>query len=454
MAVGVSAILGAAFGTETMNGAFDDRARLQGMLDFEAALAVAEAAEGVVPAAAAAAIAEQCVAAHFDLAEIGRQTALAGNPAIPMVKMLTAMVEPAARGYVHWGATSQDAIDTGFMLQAGRGLRLLAEDLAAVGIAADRLAGAHAATLMAGRTFLQQALPITFGLKAAGWLSQAGRALAEVERLRRGGLVVQFGGAVGTLASLGGKGPAVARHLAVDLGLGLPEMPWHGARDRTARIAATLALVAGVCGKVAEDVALMMQSEVGEAFEPAAAGKGGSSTMPHKRNPVGATLTLAAVREVTALLPVAFQAMVGEQERALGGWHAEWLALPEMFRLTAAACAQVRTMLEGLEVDAARMRANLELTRGLVLAERAQMALAETIGRHAAHAVVERASKRAIAEAIPLAAALAGEDEATRALPAADLAALFDPAGYLGATAEFIAAARHGWREVLATTRH
>jgi 3-carboxy-cis,cis-muconate cycloisomerase len=453
MPAGSSAILAALFGTEAANAVFDDRARLQGMLDFEAALAVAEAGAGVIPADAVEPIAEKCVAALYDLDDVARETAIAGNPAIPMVKMLTAAVAEPARGYVHWGATSQDAIDTGFMLQARRALGLIDGELVAIAKVADALAAEHAGTVMAGRTFLQHALPITFGLKAAGWLAQIGRVLLDVDRLRRDGLALQFGGGAGTLASLGERGPAVAKRLADDLGLALPELPWHGARDRVARIAATLGLVAGALGKIADDVALLMQTEVGEASEPPAPGKGGSSTMPHKRNPVGATLTLAAVRQVHALVPVALESMVGEQERSLGGWHAEWATLPEMFRLTAAAGHQVRVLVEGLEVDAARMRANLDLTHGLVMAERMMMALADALGRLEAHHVVEAAARRAVAERTSLADALAADPDARRLLGAAEIAALADPTGYLGATGHFIASARARWREIFAATR-
>ena len=397
-------------------------------------------------AASSEAIAAACDAARFDLAAIAAAAPAGGNLAIPMVTALTAAVGGDAGRYVHWGATSQDAIDTGFMLQARAGLDVLIAELGAVGDGLDDLAGRHAGTVMAGRTFLQHALPVTFGLKAAGWLAGIDAARRELEEVRRSALAVQFGGAAGTLASLGEAGPAVAAALADRLGLPLPALPWHGDRSRTARLAAALGIAAGALGKIAVDVALLMQPDVGEAFEPAAAGKGGSSTMPHKRNPVGATLALAAVRQAHALVPVALQAMVAEHERAIGGWHAEWVVLPDLFRLTAAAAAHVRGIVEGVEVDAARMRANLEATRGLVLAERVMMALAPTLGRLPAHHRVEAAAKRAVAGGTTLHAVLADDPEVVGILGSDGLAALFEPEGYLGASDHFIAAARAAWR--------
>jgi 3-carboxy-cis,cis-muconate cycloisomerase len=450
---GDGTLLDGLFATPAMARLFDDRARLQAMLDFEAALARAEATAGVIPPEAAEAITAACDADRFDLAAIGRAAADGGNLAIPMVKALTAAVGGDAGRYVHWGATSQDAIDSGFMLQARGGLDLLLAELAAIGDALDVLAARHAATVMAGRTFLQHALPVSFGLRAAGWLAGVTAARAELTHVRATALAVQFGGAAGTLASLGDRGPAVAERLAVELGLPPAPLPWHGDRSRIARIACALGLTAGGLGKIALDVALLMQTEVGEAFEPAAAGKGGSSTMPHKRNPVGATLALASARQAQALVPLALQAILAEHERAIGGWHTEWVALPQAFRLTAATAAHVRVIAEDLEVDAARMRQNLDRTQGLVLAERVMMALAPTLGRMPAHHRIEAATKRAVAEGATLHAVLAADAEIVATLGADGLAALFEPEGYLGASETFIAAARAAWRQGGAQTR-
>lgn len=443
---GDGTLLDGLFATPAMARLFDDRARVQAMLDFEAALARAEAAAGVIPAEAARHIAAACDAGRFDLAALARAAADGGNLAIPLVKALTAAVGGEAGRYVHWGATSQDVIDTGFMLQARGGLDLLVAETRAIGDALAALAERHRATVMPGRTFLQHALPVTFGLKAAGWLSGITAAHAELRHVGATALALQFGGAAGTLASLGKAGPAVAERLAADLGLPLPPLPWHGDRSRIARIACALGLTAGALGKIALDVALMMQTEVGEAFEPAAPGKGGSSTMPHKRNPVGATLALASARQVQALVPLALQAMLSEHERAIGGWHAEWQALPEAFRLTAAAAGHVRILSEGLEVDTARMRANLDRTHGLVLAERVMMALAPQLGRLAAHHRVEAATWQAVAEGTTLQAVLAADAEIVARLGTDGLAALFAPEGYLGATDTFIDAAGAAWR--------
>ena len=348
------------------------------MLDFEAALARAQARLGVIPAAAAPAIAARAEAELFDVAAIGRAAARAGNPAIPLVRRLTALVaehdEPAAR-FVHWGATSQDAMDTGLVLQLRAFLGPLEADLGRLAAGLARLAEEHRDTAMVGRTWLQQALPTTFGLKAAGWLDAVGRHRQRLAELRPRLLVVQLGGAAGTLASLGGRGLEVADALAGELGLAAPALPWHGARDRVAELAAWLGLLVGTLGKVARDWSLMTQTEVGEVLEPAGEGRGGSSTMPHKRNPVAAAAVLAAAVRAPGLVATMLSAMVQEHERGLGGWHAEWETLPELAVLAAGALRQAAETVEGLEVDRGRMRANLGLTRGLIMAEAVQMAL-------------------------------------------------------------------------------
>jgi 3-carboxy-cis,cis-muconate cycloisomerase len=423
------------FTTDRMRSVFSDRGRLQGMLDFEAALARAEARAGVVPASAVAAIASQCRADAFDVETLARGSALAGNAAIPMVKALTALVakhDEAAARFVHWGATSQDAMDTGLVLQLRDALDLLDADLVRL---ADRLAGLadeHKRTVLAGRTWLQQATPVTFGLKAAGALSAVERHRARLRELRPRVLVLQFGGASGTLAALGADGMKVAAALAEALKLGLPDLPWHTQRDRVAEVATALGLLVGTLGKIARDVSLLMQTEVGEAFEPTAAGKGGSSTMPHKRNPVGCAAVLAAAIRVPGLVSVMLTAMVQEHERGLGNWHAEWDTLPEIVCLAAGALAQLVEVVDGLEVDPARMAQNLEATRGLILAEAVTMALGARIGRLPAHHLVEDACRRAASGKRHLRDVL-GEDPAVRKhLSAEDLRRLLDPANYVG----------------------
>ncbi|MEK0084631.1 3-carboxy-cis,cis-muconate cycloisomerase [Benzoatithermus flavus] len=436
-----SSLLDPLFGTTEVAAFLDDRARLQGMLDFEAALARAEAAVGVIPAAAAEPIAARCRAELFDLAALGEAAALAGNPAIPMVKRLTALVaetdETAAR-YVHWGATSQDAMDTGLVLQLRACLVLLEADLDRLEVALADLARRHRDTLMVGRTWLQQALPLTFGLKAAGWLDAVLRHHERLRALRPRLLVLQFGGAVGTLASLGGRGLEVTRALAQQLDLAVPDLPWHAHRDRLAELAAWLGLLAGSLGKMARDLALLMQTEVAEAFEPAAPGKGGSSTMPHKRNPVGAAVVLSAAIRAPGLVATLLAAMPQEHERGLGGWHAEWQTLPELALLAAGALRRMVEIVEGLEVDPVAMRAGLETTRGLIMAEAVQMALGAKLGRQQAHALLERATKRAVAEGRDLGEVLRAMPEIVAELSAPELDRLLDPATYTGEAGTFV----------------
>ena len=420
---------------------FSDRGRLQGMLDFEAALARAEARLGVIPKAAAPPIEAQCQEKLFDIDALAPAAALAGNTAIPMVKALTALVgkkDKEAAGYVHWGATSQDAMDTGLVLQLRSAFDLIDADLERLADALARLAKKHKRTPMAGRTWLQQALPITLGLKAAGALSAVERHRMRLNKLRAHGLVIQFGGAAGTLASLGERGLEIAKALAAELKLGDPDIPWHAHRDRIAEVATTLGLLVGTLGKIAQDIALMMQSEVGEAFEPAAPGRGGSSTMPHKRNPVGCAVVLAAATKVPALVSVMLAAMVQEHERGLGNWHAEWETLPEICMLCAGALGQIVQMIEGLEIDAARMRDNLDATHGLIMAEAVCAALAPKLGREAAHALIEAACCRAMEQNKSLRDVLAKDARVGKLLAAADIDRLVDPAHYLGAAEQLV----------------
>ena len=428
-------LLGELFGTVEAVAALSERAWLQGMLEFEAALARAEAVVGVIPSGAADPIGAKCRIELLDLAALARATARAGNPAIPMVKQLTTLVraeDPEAARYVHWGATSQDAMDTGLVLQLRVALRGIEADLERLAAALTRLAAEHRATPMVGRTWLQHALPVTFGLKAAGWLDAVRRHQARLRELRPRLLILQFGGAVGTLAALGGRGLEVAETLARELELGLPNLPWHGARDRVVELGTVLALLTGTLGKIARDLSLLMQTDVGEAFEPAGEGKGGSSTMPHKRNPVACAAILAAADRVPALGGTLLAAMPQEHERGLGSWHAEWETLPAIGILTAGALRQTAEAMEGLEVDRARMRANLEVTRGLIMAEAVMMALAPSLGRLAAHERVEHAAKAAAAQEQHLREVLAQDPVVTSALDAAELDRLFDPLGYIG----------------------
>jgi 3-carboxy-cis,cis-muconate cycloisomerase len=422
------------FTTDPMRAVFSDRGRLQGILDFEAALAAAEARCGIIPISAAEIIASQCRAELFDIGALARASALAGNSAIPVVKELTARVttaDPEAGRYVHWGATSQDAMDTGLILQLRQALDFIEPALASLGAELTRLARVHRLTPLAGRTWLQHAAPTTFGLKVAGWLSGIERHGARLRAMRPYVLVLQLGGAVGTLASLGERGLDVATVLAEELKLALPDVPWHTERDRLAEVATWSGLVVGSLGKIARDISLMMQTEVGEVFEPFASGRGGSSTMPHKRNPVGCAVVLAASTRVPALVSIMLSAMVQEHERGLGGWHAEWETLPKICELTAGAVEHTMQVVSSLEIDAARMRTNLQASHGLIFAEAVSMALAVKIGRQKAHELVEEACRNSIKQERQLLDLLAEDVRVSAHLSRADLAKLFDPTAYL-----------------------
>jgi 3-carboxy-cis,cis-muconate cycloisomerase len=432
------------FTTDAMRAIFSARARLARMLEFEAALARAEARAGVIPQAAADAIALQCDAARFDTGEIDAAARTAGNVAIPLVAALTravGAVDADAKGYVHWGATSQDAIDTGLVLQLRDALALIDADLARLAVALAMQARRHTATVLSGRTWLQHALPITLGVKLAAIVSALDRHRDRIASLRSRALVLQFGGAAGTLASLHERGLAVSDELGRELGLEVPDMPWHTERDRLCEIAATLGMLTATLGKLARDLSLLAQTEVGEADEPAAPGRGGSSTMPQKRNPVGASIALAAALRVPGLVATMLQAAVQEHERGLGNWPAEWETLPQIVMLTAGALDAMAEVAEGLDIHVDRMRANLDLTHGLIFAEAVQMALAPAMGRDAAHSLVAGACRRASAQRAHLRDILENEPRVNDVLGREAIAHLFDPAAYLGQSRAYVARA-------------
>ncbi len=435
-----SQLLAPLFGSPAMEAVWSDEASVRAMVAFETALAAAEAEAGIVPPAAAAAIAATDPGA-LDVTALAKAAGVAGNTAIPLVKMLTALVataDPDAAKWVHYGATSQDAMDTGLVLQLHEALKVIEADLARAMAAAATLAKAHRDRPMAGRTWLQQALPITFGLKMAGTLDALMRHRDRLAEARPRLLSLQFGGAAGTLASLGAKGPEVARLLADRLTLTLPDTPWHGQRDRILEAASLMAGVVATSAKVARDVALMMQTEVGEVLEPAAPGRGGSSTMPHKRNPALSATILGAAGLAPQLLATIAAGGSGEHERFAGGWQSEWLALPELARLTGGVLSRLAELLEGLEVKPGRMAANLDATRGLLMAEAVQMALAPELGRLVAHDRVEAACRRAVAEGRDLLDVLAEDPQITPHAGRDRLAALLEPAHYLGAAGTFV----------------
>jgi 3-carboxy-cis,cis-muconate cycloisomerase len=415
-----------------------DTAWLQAMLDVEAALARAQSRAGLFDAAEAETIALACRADAFDIDRLGREAAESGNPVVPLVRALTAAIEdPAAAGQVHRGATSQDVLDTAAMLVALRALDPLIRDLDAAASVAASFARDRRDTLMAGRTLLQQALPITFGLKAAGWLVGLDEATARLDVVRNTRLAVQLGGGAGTLASLGDRGIMVMSGLAEDLGLAEPTLSWHTDRTRIGELSGSLGVAAGVIGKIARDLTLMAQTEVGEVRE-GVPGRGGSSTLPHKRNPIAAVCAIACADRAPALVATLLASMVQEHERGAGGWHAEWKPFADLLETVGSASAWVRESLEHLEIDPARMRANLDLTGGQLLAERVTTALAPALGRLAAHDLVARACEEANAAHRPLAQVLAADEEVGAHLGADTIADLLDPSGYLGSADAFI----------------
>ena len=427
----------AMFASPELSRLFSARAHLQRMLDVEAALARAEARAGLIPAEAADAIGARCRLDLFDVEAVYRDAVLAASPAVPLARMLTALVGGEAGRFVHWGATSQDVIDTAAVLQMRDGLRVVTARVFDVAAACAALAERHRRTPMVGRTLLQQAVPITFGLKAARWLGLVTRSAERLAGLRARALAVQFGGAAGTLASLGRDGVRVMELLAADLGLAVPELPWHAERDRIAEIAAALGIVAGAMAKIATDVALLAQTEVGE-IAPASGEVGRSSAMPHKRNPVDATAALAAARLAIGAVPVLFHAMAQEHERAVGAWQAEWRAVPELFRFTGGAVEGVARALRALAADPDRMAANLALTGGLIMAEALTMALAPHVGRDAAYRLVQGACDRAAGTGADL-RTIAAADETIRAALSPDaMAKAFDASEYVGSAEAFI----------------
>jgi 3-carboxy-cis,cis-muconate cycloisomerase len=435
-------LLGPLFAGSRADPELTDLAFLQAMLDAERSLAVASAGAGIVPEAAAAAIAAACQVDRFDPDDLGRRAEAAGNPVVPLVRDLTRAVEgdagPEAARWAHHGATSQDIMDTAASLVAFRALAPILDDLGGAAAACARLAETHRDTVMAGRTLGQQALPTTFGLKAAGWLVALEEAAAGLDRVRTERLAAQLGGAAGTLASLGPDGPEVASRYAAALGLAEPVLPWHTDRARVAELAGALGVAAGALGKLALDVTLLAQTEVGEVGEAADGGTGGSSTLPHKRNPVTAVLVTAATRRAPGLVATLLAAMAQEQERAAGAWHAEWEPRAELLRLVGGAAARARDLLEGLEVDPERMRANLERGGGLLLAERVAGALAGALGRVGAQELVQRLSREAADTGRPLRAVLLADPTVREHLDEAAVDRLLDPAGYLGAAGPLV----------------
>src|SRR6266568_3209717 len=442
-----------------------DTAWLQAMLDAEAGLARALERAGLAPAGAGEAVTAAAMAGNFNPNELGGLAALTGNPVPGLARALARQVPQTAVSAVHRGATSQDIVDTAAMLLAKRAIEVIQADLARAADAAARLAAAHRASIMIGRTLLQQAVPVTFGLVAAGWLTSLDEARAGLDSVGPR-LAVQFGGAAGTVASLGEAGQRVAELLAEELGLAVPVLPWHTNRLRMIDLGAALARVAAALGKIARDVTLLAQPEVGELSEGSGAGgaggagqrsadqqapaasprRGGSSAMPHKRNPVASIAILGCTKQVPGLLATLAAASEQELQRAAGAWHAEWEPLTALLRLTGSASSWAVDLLPGLVVDTSRMAANLAATKGLALAEHVSSLLAGVLGGAQAHDLVAEAGARAVSAGLPLSDVLLSVPKLEERLSSAGITAeqidsALEPSGYLGATDAFITAA-------------
>jgi len=417
-----------------------DRALVDAMIEFEAALLRALATLKLAPVEAADELSSAVDqgALDLDLAELGRATGQQGTPVPGLLRALRRQLSDAAAAHLHTGATSQDVIDTAMMLVTRRALDVVLADLSAAADACASLVERHRGSIEPGRTLLQQALPLTFGLKAAAWLTGLDGAVAQLREVRDRELALQFGGAVGSLASLGDRGLDVAAELGDQLGLPVPDVPWHTIRLRPARVACALGTALGVTGKIGRDVVLLAQTEVAEVTEGGGEGRGGSSTLPHKRNPVGAVALVACAQQGPGLVATMLAAMGQEHERGAGTWQSEWETLPALLRLTGSASALVRELLTGLEVDAEKMRADVDMTGGLVMSESVAAALAPAIGRAEAQGLVERAARQSVDGGRPFRDVLLETPAVADSLGSNGLDAALDPASYLGVTAELI----------------
>jgi 3-carboxy-cis,cis-muconate cycloisomerase len=433
-----SAIFRDIFSTEAMRRVFSDENRIQKYLDIEAALAKVQARLGIIPKDAAAEIAGHCQAAEYDFALLKTQTERIGYPVLPVVQQLVKKCAGGVGEWCHWGATTQDITDTATVLQIREALDLIEGELKAISKALAGLAKKYRDTPMAGRSNLQQAVPITFGFKAATLLSGFDRHLERLKELRPRVLVGEFGGAAGTLASLGKDGLKVQEALMKELGLGQPAIAWHTMRDSIAETGCFLGLVTGTLGKIATDVKLMMQTEVEEVYEPFAEGRGSSSTMPQKRNPISCNYIVACTSMVRQNVAALLDAMVEDHERSTGPWEIEWIAVPEIFCLASGALNQARFLMEGLEVDPARMRANLDLTRGLIVSEAVMMGLGPALGRQRAHDLVYDICRKSITAKESFLDLLAADPDIAKHMKRDELAKLVDPANYLGVAGEMI----------------
>jgi 3-carboxy-cis,cis-muconate cycloisomerase len=424
--------------TEAMRAVWSDENRIQKYLDFEAALAMAQGRLGIIPKDAAAEIVRHCDAKKIDMAKLKTATEKAGSPIIPLVKQLVALCKDGHGEWCHWGATTQDVTDTATVLQMREALDLVARDIDAVSDALAALAKKYRDTPMIGRSKLQQAVPITFGYKMATVLGAFERHKERLAQLKPRALTGEFGGAAGTLSSLGKDGLKVQAEMMKELKLGQPDISWHTIRDRIAEAGCFLGLVTGTCGKLALDVMLMMQTEVQEVSEPTGDGRGSSSTMPQKRNPVSSVLITTQTAMVKHHVAALLEAQIEDHERSAGRWEIEWIALPEIFLLSAGALAHTRSLAEGLQVDARRMRKNIDITNGLVMAEAVMMGLGPKMGRDRAHDVVYDAVSEVVKTGRPLIDLLAENAEIRKHADRRTLETLTDPANYLGVAGEMV----------------
>ena len=427
-----SSIFQGILSTEAMRQVWSDENRTQKFLDVEAALARVQGRLGLIPAEAADEIVRHCRVDEIDMQQLRQSTERSGYPILGLVSQINARCRDGLGEYCHWGATTQDIVDTATVLQVREALVLVEAELAAISAALAALARTHRLTPMIGRSYLQQAIPVTFGYKMAGLLSAVERHRARLQQLRPRLLVGEFAGAAGTLASLETGAMETQAALCAELGLAQPLIAWHTQRDNIAELGAFLALVGGTLGKLATDLKLLMQTEVAEVFEPQAPGRGSSTTMPQKRNPVGSCYILAAVSVLRQQAGSLMEAMLADHERASGAWQIEWIVLPEAFCLLAGALRQSRELLEGLEVDPARMRANIALSQGLVMSEAVMMGLAHHIGRELAHDLVQALCQQGLLRQRPLVELLEAHPVVSAHLDRAALDRLLDPANYLG----------------------
>ena len=433
-----SAIFRDIFSTPEMRHVFSDEQRTACYLQIEAALARVQARLRIIPAEAAREIERQCRIENIDLARLKQQTERIGYPILGVVQQIVALCAEGLGEWCHWGATTQDITDTAVVLQIRAALKLVEKDMEAIAAALATLSRRYRDTAMAGRSNLQQAVPLTFGFKTAALLAAMQRHRERLAQMRPRVLVGEFGGAVGTLASLGKDGLKVQAELMQELGLGQPDIAWHTVRDRIGEVACFLGLVTGTLGKISMDVKLLMQTEVAEVYEPFHEARGSSSTMPQKRNPISCLYihsTVALVRQHVAAL---LEAAVADHERSTGPWEIEWISLPEIFLLASGALAQTRDLVSGLEVDEDRMRANLDLTHGMVVSEAVMMGLGPHLGRQRAHDLVYDICRKVAATGQPLADLLAQNAEITRHLGRAEIDMMCDPRRYLGLAAEMV----------------